>query len=266
MQNLGRIALIGMSCLLAASSAQAQWGTLKGKIVLDGDVPEQKLTVRKGDSAVKDAAICAAQDIPDEAIVIDKDSKGIANVAIWLVKKPAKIHPDLEKPAEPTVLFDQVGCRFIPHILVVRAGQTVKVVSGDATAHNTRGLPSKNNPFNFTVAPNDRAGNDVPFKLAERLPVPVNCDIHSWMRAYWVVVDHPYAAVTDKDGNFEIKDLPAGDHEFRVWQENVGYLVKDTKDPKKGPTFSIKAGGTTEVPVIKVKLEQLQGDSKKTKA
>jgi len=265
MRNLGKTALIGLGCLMAASSAQAQWGTLKGKVVLDGDVPEQKLIVRKGDAAVKDAAICAAQDVPDESLTIDKDSKGIANVAVWLVKKPAKVHPDLAKPKEAKVLFDQVGCRFIPHVLVVQSGQAVQVVSGDAVAHNTRGTPLKNQGFNFIVAPNDRKGNDVDLKLGERLPVQIGCDIHNWMKAYWVVVDHPYATVTDKDGNFEIANLPEGDHEFKVWHENPGYLVKDAKDPKKGLLVKIKSGETTEAPVIKVKPDQLQADGKKAK-
>lgn len=265
MPSIGKLALIGFAGLISTSSAQAQWGTLKGKVVLDGEVPEQKLLVRKGNATTKDAAICAAQDVPDDSLLIDKDSKGIANVAVWLVKKPSKIHPDLEKLKESKVVFDQVGCRFTPHILVVRAGQTVSVVSDDATAHNTRGVPPKNQQFNFTVSPNDRKGNGVLMSLPERSPVPVNCDIHTWMKAHWLVLDHPYAAITDKDGNFEIKDLPAGDHEFRIWHENPSYLVKDPKDPKKGPTYSIKSNGTTEVPEIKVPLLKLQGNEQKSK-
>jgi len=81
--------------LVAGSSAQAQWGTLKGPMILDGDVLAVKLLVKKGDAAAKDAAVCAAQDAPDESIAIDKDSKGIGNMAIWLSKKPTKIHPEM---------------------------------------------------------------------------------------------------------------------------------------------------------------------------
>lgn len=262
MRTVGIVAVAGLVGILAASSAQAQWGSLKGKVILDGEVPAVKLLVKKGDATAKDAAVCAAQDVPDDSIAIDKDSKGIANVAIWLVKKPAKIHPALAEPKDAEIVFDQVGCRFKPHILVLQAGQTVQVVSGDAIAHNTRGNPLKNNGFNFIVAPNARKGSPVTMKLAERLPVQIGCDIHNWMRAYWVVVDHPYATVTDKDGNFEIKDLPEGEHEFKVWHENPGYLVKDAKDPKKGLIVKIAAGKTLEVPEIKVPLKTLT-DAKK---
>ncbi len=242
----------------AAAAAPSPWGSLKGKIILDGQVPAPKLLIKKGGVVAKAAAVCAAQDVADDSLVIDPQSKGIANVAIWLVKKPANIPPELEEPAQPKVVFDQVGCRFIPHVLVVRNTQTVQVVSGDGVAHNTRGNPLKNQAFNFIVAPNDRVGVDQPMKLGERLPVQIGCDIHNWMRAYWVVVDHPYATVTDKDGNFEIKDLPEGEHEFKVWHEKPGYLVKNPQDPKRGLIVTIKAGETFEVPEIKIPLATLE--------
>lgn len=260
MRNVVLFSVAGL--LLAASSAQAQWGTLKGKVVLDGEVPDQKLLVRKGDANVKDAAICSAQDVPDDSLLIDKETKGVANVLVWMVKKPSKIHPDLAKPADPKVLFDQVGCRFTPHILVVQAGQTVQVVSGDATGHNTRGNPQKNTAFNFVVAANDRVGNPVATKVAERLPVPVTCDIHNWMKAHWLIIDHPYAAVTDEKGEFEIAFIPAGEHEFRIWHENPGYLVKDPKDPKKAPKYTIKSDEVTEIPEVKVTFDRLSGKTK----
>jgi hypothetical protein len=246
-----------------AAPAFAQWGTLKGQIVLDGDVPEIKPLIAKGDQTAKDAAVCAAQSVPNEALAIDEESKGIANVVIWLAKKPATIHPELVEPKDATVTFDQVGCKFIPHVLVVRDTQTVKVVSGDPIAHNTRGNPIRNQGFNFIVAPNDRVGNPVELKQPERLPVQIGCDIHNWMRAWWLVLDHPYGAVTDKEGKFEIPNLPEGEHEFKVWHETPGYLVKNAKNPKKGLIVKIKSGETTEIEPIKVKLSTLEGKAKK---
>lgn len=259
MRRFSLFVVAGLCGLLSATAAEAQWGSLKGQIVLDGDVPAVKLLVKKGDAAAKDAAVCAAQNVPDESLAIDKDSKGIANVAVWLVaKKGMKVNPNLEKPAAAKVVFDQVGCRFIPHVLVVRTDQVVNVISGDGVAHNTRGTPLKNQGFNFIVAPNDRVGTDQAMKLGERLPVQIGCDIHPWMRGYWIVNDHPYATVTDKDGKFEIKDLPVGEHEFKVWHERPGYAYKDKKDPKKGLIVKIEADKATEVPVIKIPLTTLE--------
>ena len=59
-------------------------------------------------------------------------------------------------------------------------------------------------------------------------------------------------------GNFEIKDLPAGEHEFKVWHENSGYLVKNDKDPKKGLIVTIKDGEKLDLPEITVPFEKVQ--------
>ena len=244
--------LSGAFVLAAVSgTAQAQWGSIKGKIVLDGDVPTLMALVKKGDASAKDAAVCAKDGVPDESLIVDSASKGIANVVIYLRKKPAKINPALVAPANAKVVYDQVGCKFIPHVAVIQAGQTVNVLNGDAVAHNTRGNPLKNQGFNFIVSPNDRVGIPVnSMKLGELLPVGVGCDIHPWMRGWWVVVDHPYAAVTATDGTFEIKDLPVGENEFRVWHERPGYVEKSLK-------VMVKAGVTADVPTIKVPVKTL---------
>ncbi len=218
------IALVGGAF---CSNAEAQWGTLKGQVILDGAVPSIPLLATKGDPAVKDAEVCSAQDVPDEKLVVDPETKGIANIVVYLAKKPAMVHPNLAKSSEVEVKFDQKGCRFLPHVLRVRTDQQVRVMSDDKVAHNTHTNPIKNTPANFIVSPNDRTGVVLkPMTLVEKTPTKITCDIHPWMRAYWVVLDHPYSAVTDEKGNFEIADLPVGDHEFMVWQEEAGWLEK----------------------------------------
>ena len=208
-------------------SVEAQWGTLKGRVILDGELPKIPLLVEKGNSAAKDAAVCAAQDIPDEKLVVDPTTKGIANVFIYLTKKPMKVYPDLTHSKDKEVTFDQKGCRFKPHAMLVRTDQRVRVLSEDSIAHNTHTYPIKNKSDNFIVQPEDRTGvllNQM--TLVERAPINIRCDIHPWMSAYWLVLDHPYAAITDLNGNFEIADLPVGTHEFMVWQESCGWLEK----------------------------------------
>ena len=238
--------LVAMAILGLAfcSSANAQWGTLKGQIVLDGEIPKLKPLVVKGDPAAKDAAVCAAQDVPNEKLVVtDEVGKGIANIVVYLAKKPATINPGLVKSKVPQLTFDQKGCRFIPHVMVVRTDQQVKVLSDDDVAHNTHINPLKNVPENFIIAPKNRTGIVMkPLSIAERLPMRVNCDIHPWMEAYWVVVDHPYATVTDEKGNYEIPDLPVGTHEFTIWHEACGYL-------EKKHSVTIKAGMNEQKPL-----------------
>ena len=56
----------------------------------------------------------------------------------------------------------------------------------------------------------------------EEIAIPVKCNIHPWMRAYIAVFKHPYFAVTDRDGKFEIKNLPPGTYTIKAWQEKLG--------------------------------------------
>lgn len=233
---------------LYSTSAQAQWGTIKGKVIADGNLEPLPALVVKGDKAAKDSEVCAAEAVPNESKVIDKDTKGVANVVIWVATKPAKIHPKLEKPAKAVVDFDQKGCRFKPHILLVRNDQKVNVLSDDDVAHNTHTWPRANKPDNFIVAPKDRKGVEVKnVNQKEKTPTKVTCDIHSFMEAYWVVLDHPYAAVTNEKGEFEIADLPVGEHEIKVWQEKIGWVVKSQMVKVKE--------GANEIPTIKAKFE-----------
>src|SRR5690606_35171102 len=102
-------------------------------------------------AAAKDAAVCAAQDVPDDSLIVDSDTKGIANICLYIRKAPKKIHPDLAKSEDKEVVFDQKGCRFMPHVLIVRTDQTVLVKSEDPINHNTRTAPFANKAENLIV-------------------------------------------------------------------------------------------------------------------
>src|SRR5690606_26777213 len=107
-------------------------------------------------------------------------SGGIANVAIYLRRTPKMIKPELKTPEKMQIVYDQKSCRFIPHMAVIQAGQSVEILNSDAVAHNTRGNPVRNQGFNFIVAPNTEAGNGIkiPLKVGESVPIQVGCDIH----------------------------------------------------------------------------------------
>lgn len=229
MKTLQFVFFIPATVALIGGSVQAQWGTLKGRIVLNEAVPVAKPLVVGPVRGLPAGGV-----IPDESLVIDPKTKGIKHIAIWVVKKPAQIHPDLVAPLQPTVTMNLRGLRFDPHILVVRTGQSIQFRNADPVAHNFRGNPGKNIPFHFMMPANLGNGPLIQMKRPERLPVPVSSDISNWMRAHLLMVDHPYAAVTDDEGRFEIPKLPLGEHEFQFWQERVGYLMKDPIQPKQG--------------------------------
>jgi hypothetical protein len=230
-------------------AAESDYGTVTGQLLLEGEIPERKVLVAAG-AVVNGAAVCAAANILSDELLVNPETKGIANVFVYL-PKAAHVHPQLRESATKEVVFDQKGCRFIPHALFARTDQVVVVKSDDGCAHNTRTVPLRNQPVNLVLTPNDRTGKEVKNKASEKLPMEVQCNIHAWMKAYWLILDHPYAAVTDANGKFKIADLPAGEHELAIWHEKTGYLERKFK-------VKVVAGETTDVGAIKVPVAKFE--------
>lgn len=247
-------AAIALVCLVwsAAAPAADEWGSIEGQFILEGDIPELPVLVEKGNPNAKDAAVCAVNDVPDDSLIVNPENLGIANVCLYLRKAPKKVHPDLMKSAAGEVVFDQMGCRFAPHLLIVRTDQVVLVKSGDSVNHNTRTSPFVNKAENLIIKPNERDGIAIKMSQSELNypPVKVSCDIHPHMSAYWMVADHPYVAVTDADGKFKIDNLPVGEHTFRVWHERPGYI--NCGEFKRDLKITVKAGETTSLGPFKV--------------
>ncbi len=203
-------------------------GTLRGKVEFAGPFTPLPPLYLKG-SDVKDKDVCAAVEAPNETILV-KDG-GLANVFIYLKKAPKASSP---VPGE-SLIFDQKACVFKPHAMIARVGQTVKILNSDAVAHNTHTYGKKTVQFNSVVGENNAVGVPMVYKQAEQEPIKVGCDIHPWMNAYHLPIDHPFAVVSGEDGKFELKDLPSGKHEFKVWHEAAGVL-------EKGLIVTIKPG------------------------
>ena len=249
MLRLRMISVIVCLLLFGTSLIAEDWGAWKGRVVVTGDLPEVAPLVARGDTAVKDS-VCTAGDVPDDSLRIDPESRGLAGVFVFLRRKPKAIHPELEVSAESEVVFDQKGCRFVPHTMVVRTDQTVLVKSDDPTNHNTHTHPTFNTPENFLVQPNNRDGVPLEFRLPEPNPVKVTCDLHPWMNAHWLVVDHPYATLTNEKGEFFIERLPVGEQTFRIWHERFGWIDKSLK-------AEIAADETRDHTTIEVSIDEL---------
>lgn len=234
-------AAVAAAALGADDKPEKGTGTFKGVVTFKGKPPKRELEFSKGDSTkVKDVdrAICATEDYyKDDILINEKADNAVANVVIYLREAP-KGYKAPPVPEEAAV-FDQKGCRFIPHVLLVRCNQKLLIKNGDGLLHNTNISSTRNPGFNQAVSPENRDGVEFSYKKPEGQPIPVKCDLHTWMKAYHLPLDHPFSAVTDENGKFEIKGLPPGKYEFYVWHEKPGYLDRKL-------TVEIKADEITE--------------------
>lgn len=216
------------SCLLGYSPSvfAAEFGDLTGKFVYQGNPPTpEKVKI------TADADLCGKPPaLVDESLVVGDDG-GLANVLIYVRSRKPTINPDLAKPpADPPVL-DNVHCRFEPHLTAVFVDHPVVLKNSDPKPHNINIQPIGGVPINPLMAPGQTI--DHKFQRAQRIPVPVQCNIHPWMKGYVLPCGNPYFAVSGDDGTFTIKGLPLGeDLEFQAWHEKVGYL--ETPEWSKG--------------------------------
>ncbi len=235
MKNFLLSLLLASTCAVATNAAD--WGTVKGKFTYDGTAPKQ-LPIAN----IK-APFCAKQAPVVEELIVNPDNNGIANVVVYLYlkrgAKPPKAHPDYAATAKDEVLLDNKNCRFEPHILLLRTSQTLLIKNSDPEAHNAAiNTTARKNPAQNNVIPVGQTAKAT-FKEPESVPATINCSVHPFMNARMVLKDHPYMAITDKDGNFEIKNMPVGKHTLQFWHEKCGY-VKEAK--KGGKKVTIKRG------------------------
>ena len=244
------LALAAAAAGLSSSAFAEEPGSIKGRVVWAGaEAPAAKVLVEKG-KATKDPEVCAADGaIVSQELVVDPETKGVANVLVYLLK-PAGSNPDAAKAllkAHPTAVLDQKGCVFLPYIQGVYEEQPLVIKTSDPVSHNVRYTGFTNGALNQMLGAG-AAPLQVKLK-AERRPIQVNCDVHPWMKAYVAVFDHPYFAVTDKTGAFEIKGVPAGSQNLIAWQEKSGYF---NEGKSKGMPVAVKAGAATDVGSIKL--------------
>jgi hypothetical protein len=146
---------------------------------------------------------------------------------------------------------DQPCCAFEPRIVCLREGQMLVVKNSSSIPHGVKIDGPEQNPSISQVVPASGQVEVPGFKRLNR-PAPAvsifSCNLHSWMRGYIRAFDHPYFAVTDEQGRFEIKNAPAGKWNLVVWQEEVGYVVTQPgKSGAYGVPIEIKAGAVSDV-------------------
>ncbi len=235
--------------IVASAIGQAGTGTIKGRLVWGGDTPPpQGPAIAKG-AAPKDPNVCAAaKPILSHDLEVDPQSKGVI-YGFAFISRPKAANPEMVREIvgkKPVIELDQKNCDFVPHSVALHQDQVLGLKSSDPVGHNVRLTGFNNAGINQVLAPNGTL--DVKL-VAERLPMRVACDIHPWMHGNVMVFDHPFFAVTGKDGSFEIKGVPAGSQNLVVWQEKVGYV---TPGGGRGTPINVSPNKITDVGEIKI--------------
>ncbi|MBC8003044.1 MAG: hypothetical protein H7X97_10700 [Opitutaceae bacterium] len=200
---------------LAVSLQLASSAELTGKVTLKGAPPPER-------DIAMDATCGKFHEGPVKTrLYLTGQGAGLANVFVY-VKAGAK--PAATPPAE-TPLIDQVGCIYEPYVNGIMVNQKFKVRNSDAVLHNVHATPKVNKEFNF-AQPVKGQVNEKSFSEAEVM-VRIKCDVHPWMFTYVGVVDNPYYAVTDKDGNFKISNLPPGKYTLEAFHLKAGASAQE---------------------------------------
>lgn len=197
-------------------------GDITGTVTLTGTPPAEK-----GIAPLKDDAICGQfyKEMPMTRFYVVGANKELADVIVMLKGVPSKAADASTAP----VVLDQRHCLYTPQILALQTGQKLLVKNSDpapVAMHNIHINPTAEANKAANAAMLNAAQMAGAADLTYTFPAAENfqkfqCDVHNWMFAWVTVVDSPYFAVTDKDGKFTIKNVPAGKYTISALHRKV---------------------------------------------
>jgi plastocyanin len=222
--------IVAVACVVAVGAIA---GDITGKVTLKGTPPAEKsITPLKNDpncgKLVTEAPMTTFYLVGEggvlgEAVVVLKGLEGKSTGA----------------SAEPLVI-DQKGCLYIPYVSAVQTGQKIIVKNSDPVLHNVHTTPkvAGNEEKNLAQMP---GGADLEFAFAKPEEfLRFKCDVHPWMFSYVTVLDHPYFAVTGKDGSFKIADVPPGKYTIEVKHRKAGGASQEVEVTDAGATVDLE--------------------------
>lgn len=130
------------------------------------------------------------------------------------------VSPDGAKGVKPAI--DQKNMTFVPRVLPVVVGATVELDNSDSVFHNVYAL-SEAATFNYGIM----RGGKKKVTFAKPGIVPLQCNVHSEMKAFVLVKENPFFAVPDKTGAFVIQGVPPGTYKLQAWHEKFEPVVKE---------------------------------------
>lgn len=256
------LAAIAIASLFANAAVQAQgpYADLSVTFVYKGKAPAPKPIAAGGDP------FCAALKLTSDALMVNDKNGGVRDVIVFPVAKDKDNPLDMSKfdasakPVMPEPVLDNKDCQFIPHVVVLKAGQQLTVKNSDKTGHNA----------NFTFMNNNGVNQQIPAGGQQQLVVAkpelgamsVTCGSHSWMKALLVVQDHPFVGVSNADGKLVIKGLAPGKTNLKIIHE-VGKFkelkIGGKSYPVKKGSFEIELKpGANDLGTIELSADELK--------
>lgn len=195
-----------------------QTGFVRGSVRIVGPVPPRKRL--RVDADPRCAALQAGVLLSEDVVA---DEGGFVQGAFVYLSRglngPAPLAP------VASVYLDQVGCRYVPHVLGVQVGQPLVVLNSDNLLHSVHASALNNKGC---VIGMPAAGQEhVERFTCPEIMVRIRCDVHPWMSAWVGVLDHPYFAVTAEKGGYGIPKLPPGRYIFKVWHEKYADVERE---------------------------------------
>jgi plastocyanin len=181
--------------------------TIRGTVKVEGKLPKlPPLQVTKYKEVCKD--------VPNESLIVGP-RQGLRYAVIMLegIRKGKAVE------RETVHELDNVKCRFSPHVQAASVGQFVVLKNSDPILHTVHAFFANEQPqFNVGLYP----GRVSRKPLIAAGVVKIRCEVHPWMSAFIVVTEHPYHAISDVYGEYELSDVPPGVYQLKVWHESLG--------------------------------------------
>ncbi len=218
-ERVNRLAVVVLVACCAV--AVPSWGeTIKGTVRYAGaPVESKKLPV------TIDQYVCGKEKDAEDLVL--SATNGIRNAVVSLQHLP----PGVKWESTATsVTMDQKQCAFVPRVVVVPVGGTVEFLNSDRLLHNVKSASKENPSFN-RAQPHARK---ISFKFTKPEILRIDCDLHSWMRGWVVVAEHPFYAITNEQGEFVLDNVPPGKYTLEVWQETLGTVTQELVVRSKG--------------------------------
>jgi len=228
-------ALLTVAVLAGVLNTRA--GDITGTITLKGTPPKEKDI-----TPLKDDPTCGKlhTDMPTTHFYVVGSKGELADVVVSVQGVSGKSAGASASPA----IIDQKGCEYIPQILAVQTDQKILVKNSDPVLHNVHDIPTVagNKEQNTAQMP---GGADLSFSFSKPEEfLKFKCDVHPWMFAWVSVFDHPYFAVSGKDGTFKISNVPAGKYTLKAIHRKAGAATQEIEVKDGAPAtveFTLEA-------------------------